>query len=81
MNIGDYVTVQDIANQTAHRWVVLVDLKTDDDGDIDGGTIKYIEDTKVKAGNKRAKLSDKGITSLLVSGSAEGLVVGGVFVK
>jgi hypothetical protein len=79
MNIGDYVTVQDIKDQTAHRWVVLVDLVIDDDGDIDGGTIKYIEATKVKAGNKTAKLYDKGITSLLISGSTEGLCVGGVF--
>jgi hypothetical protein len=81
MNIGEYVTIQDIKNQTLHRWVVLVDLVTDDDGDIDGGTVKYIENTKVKAGNKKAKLYDKGITALLVSGSTEGLCVGGVFVK
>jgi len=59
----------------------LVDLKIDDDGEIDGGTIKYIEATKVKAGNKRVKLSNKGITTLLVSGSTGGFCVGGVFVK
>ena len=81
MNIGDIVTVQDIANQNHHRWVVLIDLITTNDGDIKGGTIKYIEDTKIKAGNKALKLHKNGVTTLLVCGALEPLSLGGVFVK
>jgi hypothetical protein len=81
MKIGDYVTVQDIANQSLDRWVVLVDLLFTDDGNIDGGTIKYIGKTKAEAGSMTAKLNLKGIPALLVCGDIEPLSVGGIFVK
>ena len=81
MNIGDSVLIQDIANQSTHRWVVLADLIFSIEGDVEGGTIKYIEDTKIKAGNKELMLHNKGITTLLVCGALEPLNIGEVFVK
>ena len=81
MKIGDYVTVQEVKNQSECRWVVLVDFVYSENGGIEGGTIKYIEDTKVKAGRKTIKLQDKGIMNLLICGAIEPLSVGGVFVK
>ena len=80
MNIGDVVTIQDIANQTFHRWVVLADL-TSDNGGVKGGTIMHIEETKAKASNKELKLHKKGISTLLVCGALEPLNIGGVFVN
>ena len=81
MNIGDYVTVQEVADQSINRWVVLVDLCTTDDGDIEGGIIRYIEDTKVAAGEKTAQLYAEGTTALLVCGTIEPLSLGGVLVN
>jgi len=81
MKIGDYVTVDDIKNQSICRWVVLVDLKEDIYGGVEGGTIKHIEDTKTEAGDKEAELSMDGIDTILICGALEPLSVGGVFVQ
>ena len=42
MKIGDYVTTQEIADQSVCRWVVLVDLDFTHNGAPKGGIIKYI---------------------------------------
>lgn len=81
MKIGEYVTDAEIMNQSACRWVVLVDLKFDDDGELDGGIIKYITDTKKEAGDKAAELNLSGTTAFVTSGALEPLSVGGVFVE
>ena len=81
MKIGDYVTVNEIKNQSICRWIVLVDLKEGFYGGVKGGIIKYIEDTKTKAGDKMAELNLKGIEAYLTCGALEPLSVGGVFVE
>jgi len=80
MKIGDYVTVQEIANQSICPWVVLKNLNIDDDGDIWGGTVCFIADTRIEAGNASVELDLNGETTLLVSGAIEPLSVGGVLV-
>jgi hypothetical protein len=82
MKIGDYVTVEDIMNQSACKWVVLVDLVTDDDeAAVLGGTVKIIEDTKTAASRKAKPLYDADIDTLLVPGAlGPSVIVGGVFV-
>ena len=81
MKIGDYVTVDEVMNQSECRWVVLVDLTFDNEGDIEGGTISFIADTKVEAGKVAAKLNTSGTEAFLMSGTWETLCVGGVFVE
>ena len=81
MKIGDYVTVQEIMNQSECRWVVLTDIVPTPRHGVEGGVIRYIAHTKREAGKFSAELSDKGIDTLLLSGSWEELVVGGVFVE
>jgi len=81
MKIGDYVTVQEIMEQSACRWVVLSDLLIADDYDVEGGVVRFIEDTKIKAGKNAAQLELNGTPTLLVSGTWESLCVGGVFVE
>ena len=82
MKIGDYVTVNEIKNQSTYRWVVLVDLDFSAPyGGLEGGIIKYIEDTKTKAGKKESELSLSGIETALICGTLEHLSIGGVFVE
>ena len=81
MKIGDYITVEEIKNQSIYRWLVLVDLKEGIYGGVEGGTIRYVEDTKTKAGNKAAELNLKGIDAYLTCGALEPLSIGGVFVE
>ena len=81
MKIGDYVTTQEIANQSECRWVVLIDLDFTQNGAPKGGIIKYIADTKNEAGDVWADLNLQGIATLLTCGALEPLAVGGVFVE
>jgi hypothetical protein len=81
MKIGDYVTIDEIKNQSVCRWIVLVDLEDDIYGGVEGGVIKYIENTKIKAGDKTAELNLSGIDAYLTCGALEPLSVGGVFVE
>ena len=81
MQVGDIVKVQDVKNQSIHRWVVLDDLIITKEGDVEGGRINFIEDTMLTAGEKEATLYDKGITTLIVCGAIEPLSVGGIFVE
>ena len=80
MNIGDYVTTLEIASQSNLRWVVLTNLRIDDEGDIEGGVINFIADTRVEAAERSVSLDLNGETTLLVSGAIEPLSVGGVLV-
>ena len=80
MTIGELVTIQEIADQKKHRWVVLTDLIADEEG-IKGGIIRHIEFAIDEAGKKAAELNLKGIPALLVCGDIEELSVGGIFVK
>ena len=81
MKIGDYVTTQEIADQSVCRWVVLIDLDFNDNGAPKGGIIKCIANTKNEAGQVWADLNLQGFTTLLTCGALEPLSVGGVFVE
>ena len=81
MKIGDYVTVDEVMNQSACRWVVLSDLQETELGGIKGGTIRFIADTKTEAGNMAVKLEQSGHTTYTVNGALDALCVGGVFVE
>jgi len=81
MKIGDYVTVQEIMDQSTCRWVVLTDFVFGELDDIEGGIIRCIEHTKTQAGKIAAKLNLSGTPALIVSGTWETLCVGGVLVE
>jgi hypothetical protein len=81
MKIGDYVTVQEIMNQSKCRWVVLTDLELTPRHGVKGGTVGYIGDTKTEAGDAQYELERDGDDTYLVCGAWEELVVGGVFVE
>ena len=84
MKIGDYVTLDEIGNQSECRWVVLTNLKFVDYGDyegVEGGIINYIADTKSEAGDVWCELEDDGGETLLVCGAFEELCIGGVIVE
>ena len=81
MKIGDYVTVDEIKNQSICRWIVLVDIKEGNYGGVEGGIVKYISDTKKEAGTVAAKLNLSDIEAFLTCGAIEPLSVGGVFVE
>ena len=81
MKVGDYITVQKIVNQSVCRWVVLIDLKDDIYGGVEGGIIKHIADTKREAGDISAELTLNGADTYLVCGAIQPLCVGGVFAE
>ena len=81
MKIGDYVTVQEIMNQSECRWVVLAKLEFTAQNGVKGGIIGYIGETKTEAGDAQYEMESDGADTYLVCGALEELVVGGVFVK
>jgi len=81
MKIGDYVTVQEIMNQSEVRWVVLSDFIFSELGGLIGGIIRCIADDDSNAGDVAAKLEQAGTPATIVSGTWETLCVGGVFVE
>jgi len=81
MKIGDYVTTQEIHDQSECRWVVLVNLVDDAYGGVDGGIIEHISHTKTEAGKIAAKLNQSGTEAVIICGAFESLSVGGVFVE
>jgi hypothetical protein len=81
MKVGDYVTVQEIMNQSECRWVVLANLKFTERNGVKGGTVGYIGNTKTEAGDAQYELEHDGSDTYLVCGACEELVVGGVFVE
>ena len=87
MKIGDYVTIQEIKNQSVCRWVVLTNLRFVDYGDyegVDGGVVNYIADTKDEAGDAWCNLDDDAVGgTLLLCGALPEyeLCVGGVIVE
>jgi hypothetical protein len=80
MKIGDYVTVQQIAEQSECRWVVLTDLVAGKYGSTTAGIIRFIGDNE-EAGDLTAELTLSGTRALLVCGALEPLCVGSVFVE
>jgi len=80
MKIGDYVTVQQIADQSECRWVVLTDLVEGKYGGSVAGVIRYIGDNE-DAGDVAAEYNLSDIDALLVCGALEPLCVGGIFVE
>jgi hypothetical protein len=81
MKVGDYVTVDEIKSQSICRWIVLTDIKEGNYGSVEGGVIRFIENTKANAGNKAAELDLKGTETFLTCGALESLSVGGVFAE
>jgi len=81
MKIGDYVTTQQVADQSLCRWVVLSDFVYGEYGSLVGGTVRYIADTKTEAGDKELELCANGVETILVCGALETLSVGSVFVE
>ena len=80
MKIGDYVTVQEIKNQSECRWVVLSDLVAGKYGGLTGGIIRFIGDNE-DAVNAICGIEADGTNALLVCGALEPLCVGSVFVE
>ena len=82
MKIGDYITVQEITNQSVCRWVVLSDLVYNEYGGITGGIIKVIAGTKKEAWEKEDELGLNDTDTYLVNGTwDDSVIVGGVFVE
>ncbi|MCL1883532.1 MAG: hypothetical protein FWF81_07260 [Defluviitaleaceae bacterium] len=84
MQIGDYVTIQEIKNQNVARWVVLTDLKFVNYGDyegVNGGVVHYIAETKSEAGDVWCELPEDDGETLLVCGALDELCVGGMIVE
>ena len=81
MNIGDYVTIDEIKSQDVYRWIVLTNLEEDIYGGVEGGVIKFIANTKREAGSFAANLNLSGTEVFLTCGALEPLSVGGVFVE
>jgi len=81
MKIGDYVTTQEVANQSVCRWVVLGDLREGKYGGVCGGVIRHICDTSTEAGDVAYELEKSGEMMLVARGAIEPLSVGGVFVE
>jgi hypothetical protein len=79
--IGEYVTLDDIKSHLFPKWIVLADLTRNDGGNVIGGVVQYIGETKTKAGDKAVSLEKKGIKTLVTRGSVDEIDVGGVFVK
>ncbi|MCL1845017.1 MAG: hypothetical protein FWF77_03850 [Defluviitaleaceae bacterium] len=81
MKVGDYVTIQEIKDQSEARWVVLTDLDYRDFGDyedVEGGIIRHIDDSNGKAWDAWSKFNSEENPSLLIRGAIESLSVGGV---
>jgi len=76
--IGQFTTIRDIKHQNAARWVVLTDLH-EAGGDVLGGIVNYIADTKTIAGDKAVELKNKGIETYISCGAFESVSVGDVF--
>jgi hypothetical protein len=82
MKIGDFAKVSEIMNQYEHKWVVLHDLKFDDDyRQLIGGYVYHIDTTKLKASAKAEELYVKDIDAILIPGLPdEEVIIGGLFV-
>jgi len=80
MKIGDYVTVQQIADQSECRWVVLTNLVAGKYGGTTAGVISFIGDNE-EAVDAICEIEADGTNALLVCGTLEPLCVGSVFVE
>jgi len=80
MKIGDYVTVQQIADQSVAKWVVLTDLTPGIYNGVKGGIIRFIGNNE-EAGDAICEIEADGTRALLVCGALEPLCVGSVFVE
>ncbi|MCL2223770.1 MAG: hypothetical protein FWB96_02245 [Defluviitaleaceae bacterium] len=79
MKIGDYVTTEQILNQSECRWVVLTDLTYGEYIGAEGGIIRFIGDNE-EAGNAAAEIELGGTDTLLVGGTEKQLCVGDIFI-
>jgi len=79
MNIGDYVLIDEIINQSEYRWVVLSPLTYDDGFEI-GGCVHAFTQSVTDADNAAAKLWDNGEDALVLEGLTPGVILEGVFV-
>jgi len=80
MKIGDFVTVQQIADQSECRWVVLSDLVESKYGGSEAGIIRFIGDNE-EATDVSVELESSGIDTVVVCGALEPLCVGGIFIE
>jgi len=81
MKIGDYVTVDEIKQQSVCRWVVLSDIKEDAYGGVKGGIIRVIANSKKESWEKEVESGLADADTILICGSGQGLIVGGVLVE
>jgi hypothetical protein len=79
MNIGDYVLIDDIINQSEYRWVVLSPLTYDGDFEI-GGHVFALTQSVTDADNAASKIRTKGEDVLVLEGLTPGIILEGVFV-
>ena len=80
MKIGEYATIDEIKQQSVHRWVVLGNLIESEYG-VKGGTIMYIAETQTDAEDMAINLEQNGQITLPVCGALEALSLGGVIVE
>jgi len=77
MNIGDYVLIDEIINQSEYRWVVLSPLTYDGDFEV-GGHVYALSQSVADADNAAAAIWDKGEDALILEGLTPSVVLEGV---
>ena len=75
--IGEYTTIREIKQQNTH-WVVLINLNKNS-GNVLGGMVDYIAETKAIAGDKAIDLESKGIELYISRGAFEPINIGEMF--
>lgn len=81
VDIGDYVLIDDVINQSKHRWVVLSPLTYDDEGLEIGGCVRAITQFVADADKIAAEIWDEDEEALVLEGLTPGVILEGVFVK
>jgi hypothetical protein len=79
MRIGDYALIDEVINQSEHRWVVLSPLTYDNEFEI-GGRVFALSQSVTDADNAAAMLWGKGEEALVLEGLTRGVILEGVFV-
>jgi len=80
MNIGDYVLISEVINQSDHKWVVLSPLTYDNENFETGGRVYALAQSVTCADNAAAELWNNGSEALVLEGLTPGVILEGVFV-
>ena len=79
MNIGDYVLIDEIINQSEYRWVVLSPLTYDGNFEI-GGRVSALAQSVIDADKVASEIRSNGEEALVLEGLTPGVILEGVFV-